>query len=61
MIPQRKAVKKQRKVKQLGRVGEVKVWFDRTHSLICFRPKGRRRKVESISLIDLWDKVSGQL
>ena len=60
MIPSRKKIRRQPAIKNLGRVGDVKCWFDKQSKSICFRRK-KSKRVDSISLGILYDKVAGQI
>lgn len=60
MIPQRKKIRKKTGVKNICKVEDVRCWFDKTDKTIKFRKKGRRQKIDSISVTQLYDNVKGQ-
>jgi hypothetical protein len=60
-IPERKKIRSKPKIKNLCIFEGTKCWFDKTDKTIKFRQIGRKKKTEQVSIIELWDKASGQL
>ncbi len=60
-IPVRKKTRSKPMIKNLCVFEGVKCWFDKSDKTIKFRPFGRKKKTEQLSISQLWDKASGQL
>jgi len=61
-IPERATKKrKPNKIKRLCEFDNIKCWFDKTDRTIRFRPSGRKRKTDFVSISQIYDMACGQL